>query len=533
MISLSIYLIRSSSVKDMEDAFQSFQSTPAKLSEGVEGKFYAMPSVPDEPIWFSTLKPLLENRQPPLELNSQSAGGVLVLKSNPHAFAVSFGLGWLRIKDDWVIPDFGKKAALNAIAPDKLVELSAEQVFAHRHTSNERAPSATNRKVFGVDFDRDLLGTLEGIPVDSKLLGSSIKGGTSFRLRIELSTLESVLNSVGILYESTAYKKFWPEVDNIVRVEDQSIVDNLEIDLHSEIIKSTWPASLLLMNSGSARNSELNAVNFSIGRLERKKKTSSRSGAPYLFLSAWDSWLKKTGQSRSLATAKNTAVHGLDANYEPLFETSIFNCLAFEMSKLDKSGINIQYILSNGHWYRSEQDFIATVNKKLADLSSRLPGKKLSKWDTILHEGDFNLACSKKDGVILFDAKNVSYGGGHSKFEFCDLMDLDNKTLYFVKIAVNSSHMSHLTEQVRRTVELFFGQDPTFRQKLANVVSKHNPSLDVSWAKSRPRNGDWKLCVVPLGKKLAKLPFFAKCGLYRLAKELEIAGHELVCDENP
>jgi uncharacterized protein (TIGR04141 family) len=247
-------------------------------------------------------------------------------------------------------------------------------------------------------------------------------------------------------------------------------------------------------------------------------------------LGAWEAWLKARKESKGLISAKGTTVHALDANDEELYRTNIYSCLAFEASVAAAGGVGKPHILSQGGWYQTNANFVSDVNAKLQLLSKQLPKKRLTIWNKSDHEGAYNSSNAVGD-IVHFDAKNVSYGGGASRFEFCDLMDPKTQTLYFVKIAANSSHMSHLAEQIRRTAELFFGPDPTFRQKLAAVVSKHHPKLSTAWVNSRPRHGDWHLCLVPLGRPLKDLPFFAKCGVFRLAKELEARGHSLLCDE--
>jgi len=82
-----------------------------------------------------------------------------------------------------------------------------------------------------------------------------------------------------------------------------------------------------------------------------------------------------------------------------------------------------------------------------------------------------------------------------------------------------------LVEQVRRTAELLFSTDGAYRAELAKVFKKYHPTADTNWLKSRPDNGDWKLCMVSLGRSAAKLPFFAKCGLWRVQKGLTERGH--------
>lgn len=527
---VSIYLVRTTQVEELKKTFAGRSGVAIAGPEGVDGSFYALPSDPSEPKWWSEVKALFAPGSDIEEITSQVAGGLMLLNLSSRMFAVSFGTGWLRLTDEWLEPDFGRQVALNAIPHDKLIELKAEQVFARRHVSSERAPVSSNRNAFGLDFDRDLLGVVEGVPENAKHLGSSVCGGTSLRLKIDIRNLFDALEEALTLYGSKNYQKNWPEVDNLVRVKDGALIAILDNLLDSALSGSTSPTSPLLVNSGPRRDDEYLASLFAIGNLPRKPKGGSRSGAPYLMRGAWDSLLKSQGEVAGLASAKSTAVHAMDANGEVLYSTDIYSCLAFEASCTDAAGVVRPYVLSQGTWYQTNSSFANDVIAKLKVLAKKLPSQRLLPWAAPEYEGVYN-SRNVTGNMVHFDAKLVHFGGGQSKFEFCDLMDPTTRTLYFVKIAVNSSHMSHLAEQIRRTAELFFAADPKFRAALAKVVKKHNPTMNTSWVSSRPRHGDWNLCLVPLGKTLQELPFFAKCGVYRLAKELESRGHSFVCDE--
>jgi uncharacterized protein (TIGR04141 family) len=151
----------------------------------------------------------------------------------------------------------------------------------------------------------------------------------------------------------------------------------------------------------------------------------------------------------------------------------------------------------------------------------------LPAWDGKLTEGQYNLRCGQRAGFLHFDAKNILYGGGQSKFEFCDVLHLPTKTLYFAKIPLKSSGVSHLVEQVRRTAELLFSEDGEFRKAVQQCMKKHHKGEDSGWLDSRPRNSDWNLCMVSLGKSPMDLPFFARCSVRRLFLEMRRRGFEV------
>jgi uncharacterized protein (TIGR04141 family) len=102
---------------------------------------------------------------------------------------------------------------------------------------------------------------------------------------------------------------------------------------------------------------------------------------------------------------------------------------------------------------------------------------------------------------------------------------MKSKTLFFAKIPSKSSGMSHLVEQVRRTAELLFSADGAYRKQLTKVFQKYHKGADTDWLNARPRQGDWNICLVSLGKPALKLPFFARCSLVKAYSDLREQGH--------
>ena len=155
-------------------------------------------------------------------------------------------------------------------------------------------------------------------------------------------------------------------------------------------------------------------------------------------------------------------------------------------------------MLSSGTWYEVIPDFIGRVNRYISKVAG--PKAPPPAWNQVETEPEYNERCGEISGFLHFDSANVLFGGAQSKFEFCDFLHLKSKTLYFAKIASSLSGMSHLVEQARRTAELLFSTDGAYREELAKVFKKYHPKADASWLKTRPDNGDWKLCMVSLGR---------------------------------
>jgi uncharacterized protein (TIGR04141 family) len=513
-LGLIIFLLRVGQVSKFEMALLGRPSFP--LAEPLEGSFVPLPSAPSEPQWLGVIRSILQATDSPTLLG-QSPAGLLIVRRGDKTFVVSFGHAWQMLEDEWLERDFGRRVALNSIPRDQLVEIRAEQVFAKWHIANERAPRASSVDEFGVEFDRDLVAAVEGVPSKPLLsiLGKSIRGGTSLRVTVPFGTLGSVLDKTGDLFDSDDYKKMWPEIDNVTLVKDQSLIASLENQLDAEFVTGQAQKRMVMFAPTRRDEGSPSLESYVFGRLSK-----SPGFTPYLTVNSWLSFLQKEQRTPSVAEAKRSPIHLMDEFKEEIKVYTAFSCFGYELALNGQ-----QYVLSSGIWYEVVPSFLSKINKTANAIP--VPKVNLISWNPAESEGDYNLRCASAKGFLFFDAKNVLFGGGQSKFEFCDFLHLKTKTLFFAKIPSKSSGMSHLVEQVRRTSELLFSTDGGYRKELSKVFAKVHPTIDAAWLSSRPRNSEWNLCLVSLGKNASQLPFFARCGLVRVYKDLTERGHSV------
>jgi uncharacterized protein (TIGR04141 family) len=513
-IGLTIHLLKPDKVANFDSVLKKPGQDIRPLAAPLDGEFIPLPSETGEPSWVDAVRSVLQNSGG-LTLESQSPAGLLVVRRGDNTFVLSFGHAWHKLEERWLEPDYGLRIALNAIPRNKLIEIRAEQVFARRHIASERAPRASFVEEFGVEFDRDLLAVLEGIP-SNMALGTHIRGGSSLRLQLPISKLGETLDKATRLFRSTAYKQRWPEVGNVSPVRDSATVDAIEAQLDSELASGQALRRLVLFTPAERRDEQSQlAQAYVFGRMMKKPVYR-----PYLRIESWIDFLKQYGLAQTVSEAKDNRIHLIDEDKMEFNDYSVFECFGYDLICGGRP-----YILSSGTWYEVVPDFLARTNRYVSKIEQ--PPIQLPSWDEVESEGVYNKRCAKSPGFLHFDCANVIFGGGPSRFEFCDFLDQNSNTLFFAKIASKSSGMSHLVEQVRRTAELLFSVDGAYRVELAKVFKKYHPQVDVSWLKSRPDNGDWKLCMVSLGRAASKLPFFAKCSLGRVHKGLTERGHKV------
>jgi uncharacterized protein (TIGR04141 family) len=514
-ISMSIYLLKTTTpIGDVEKLFEDGNASP--LTNGLEGVFVSFPSPSNVPNWFRAVSDHLSSPDA-YNITGQSTAGMILISLGARHFAITFGHAWQYLEIPWLEPEFGRRVALGTIPPDQMIEVNSEQVFAKRHAAKERAPQATSYRTFGVDPERDLVGAVEGKAAD-KEFGTVIRGATSLRVNISINTIMTVLDKALKLFASNAYRRHYPNIDNLVPVVDPAVIVTLDQALDGDLKSGKAKNEAVLFAPSFLRGDATSADAFAFGR-----RAGNLAISPYLTYSFWERHLQRKHQTPTLALAISTPVHMIDAAGDIFENRSVYDCLGYELSSGGK-----QYVLSSGTWYAADLKFLKSVENDIAAIASA--PVVLPLWDQAKTEGEYNHICCKRkgSGLLHFDEKLVHVGGGQSKFEFCDFMDPKKKILFFAKIPSKSSACSHFVEQVNRTIELLFSNDDTFRKKLKKVFAKHYPAVPVGWLDERPRSGDWKICLVALGREKEKLPLFAKCSIAKLSKDLDRAGHPLM-----
>jgi len=319
---LSLYLLRADRVNLFEKAL-----LPANgglpLADGWEGYLLTMQSPRVPPTWEKLLKPLLKNGVA-LSLSGESPGALLVIRFAGKTFVLAFGHAWAKLQDDWLEQSFGRRVALNSIDPGKLVEVNLEQVFAKWHQARERAPRASSVNEFDVEFDRDLVASIEGIS-SRKVFGKKLRGSTNLRLHVPFSQLRKVLDSAGRHFDSDDYKKRWPEIDNIDPVEDEALWVDLEAQLDSELKSGEAQKKLVMFTPTYRHDTEKIVDSYVFGR--RNKTAVTR---PYLMIESWENYLEEKNLEPTVANAKDTPVHLLTGGDEEPRRSNAFQCFGYD-----------------------------------------------------------------------------------------------------------------------------------------------------------------------------------------------------------
>ena len=304
--------------------------------------------MPKMPSWVPAVQGLVASPSS-VVLEAQSPAALLLVRRGARTFVVTFGHAWVRLKSDWLERDFGRRAALNLIKADVQIHHRPSSVT---DVASERAPRGSAVDTFGVEFDRDLVSTVEGISSEP-IFGKVIRGGPSLRVHADLTRLGALLDRAVIKFRSRAYLKQWPDIDNLSFVSDAAIIATLEKNLDADLASGKASKSIVLFTPAQRRGEPLTAASYVVGRFHKNAALT-----PYLTFGSWENHAKKHGLPLTTSTAKATPIHLLDDSGQELDECSAFDCFEYEASLAGKP-----YILSSGIWYDVVPSFLNRINR--------------------------------------------------------------------------------------------------------------------------------------------------------------------------
>lgn len=501
------------SIMLLKDGYQGFDQA-IKADGGIRefpisdvGRLYVKSSIPKPPSWFSFFNKHVNRDE--IGINT-SVGAVLLVEVDKKIFAISFGHGRYILESNSWVDRFGLKVALNSIGKEKIRTIDKVTFDAISRQSKEQASKETDARDFGMDVEQDLLRAVTGIPKHS-FVGKKIYGMDSLSVstNTDIAGLKAYLSRILLLYNDDSYKKDFPWVDNINEVKDNLTIDKLDDLLVANIkngdLDKIWMAVPEII--------EWEKVDGFCYKIHQNSPEHNDIHLPDFLDSLSTS--EKEDLSKEILSKKY--VNCIDTEGYLLKKWKAFNCLYGEMDTDEET-----YVLNNGKWYLVDNDFVNTVNKYY---------EKIPDYDFIFpkycddSEGCYNTRISKElDDFVLMDRGNISYGGGHSQIEFCDLLSR-NKDIIHVKRYGSSSVLSHLFAQGRLSGELF-QMEEEFRKKVQEKLPEEF-TLDNLIVK--PKSDEYQVVFAIISDAPGKLtiPFFSRLNLKNSVRNLRGLGYRV------
>lgn len=503
---LNIYLIKAEL-----NEFDAIVKTDIKSYpiEGV-GTFYCEESKTYLPDWLTAF--FLGALNGAFKIYAASARGILLTRSgqspNERIFAVAFGLGRHLLNDDVIEERFGLKVVLNSVVKGTLRSIDKTTLGSVPKQSREQMSRESEAANFGIDIEQDLINAVTGRSKNTKL-GKTISGRDplSISVKIDVSEIRGFLPLCLTSYESDDYKEDFEWIDQIKDVRDSHTVETLNNwlveRLSSDELDRIWMAPPSVLDWVDVKG-------FRYG----KKKT----GQLQLDLDIKEFLSTLDDEEISLKLLKSRQIFAVSAKTDEANDSwHAFDCIYAEASIE-----NDIFVLNNRKWYKIASSF----TKKVLDDFANLPESTISLPNySETNEGAYNDALPALVAhSFCMDRKMISYGGGHSTIEFCDLLTVD-KRLVHVKRYGGAAQFSHLFNQGVVSGELFVGETG-FRERLNAILPDEFKLADTS---IRPNASDYEIVFAIISKSNNPLdiPFFSKVGLRNARRRLEAYGYRV------
>lgn len=472
------------------------------------GVLYTSPSSPQPPKWASFFKGHLSSSR---KLLNSSSAGVLIVERGNRTFALTFGRGKFLLKQGCWDEGFGLRTTLNCIDAKKLKSIdhkTFETVTRHSRTQTSREGT---KEDFGLDVESDLVRAVTGEPTDIKF-GRRLTGMDALVAvaNIELNELPGLLDVYSEQYDSQAYKADFGWIDNIAEVRDLAQRTKLDERLATRLQEGNL-SRLWLSVPDIVDWSTIGGFKY----LASDKQIWSDLHAREFLDSVRDA------SSLTPSFLKTRRILVLDSNKEVVLdEWQVYKCIYCE----EEDGADT-FLLSTGKWYRIEKNFVTEVNKAIHELlSTRTPLPPYLSTDA--NEEAYNRRVARgSDGTLaLMDQNFIHHGGGHSKFELCDLYSTEREMIAVKRYGGSSAPLSHLCQQALVVAQMWKG-DAEFRKKANHALPKSHRMANSSKV---PDASLFPIVFAIVSKSLQpideSLPFFSRLTIRNVAKQLRLLG---------
>lgn len=423
-------------------------------------------------------------------------------------FALTFGYGRNMINDEVIEEAFGLKVVLNSILVRGIRRLNKTNIGGNLKTSNEQLPLDSNVDEFDFDIDRDLISNITGRSNDDGFVKGMITGGEAFSCTVDfnIKNVETLLTEVYARYVSEVYKEAFSWVDYIRKVKNPTLIRSLDeqiIQLVNSESPEVWMAVPEVLTWEEIAGFKYNGADLFDDISIRDVVDSLRS--PLI----------------DIDQLKKKKIQVISAETESVKKSwSAYKCLYGELTY-----DGYQYCLNNGKWFCVNQDFVEQVNNEynnmqICDIS--FPAR--TKEHKSENEYSQAFVSANPNHYILMDAKTISYGGGRSKFELCDILS-DKHVYIHIKPYTGSSTLSHLFNQAVNSAELVLS-DQHFREAANDKIREITENTD--FLLNEDNNPRVVFAIITNDNRdLPQIPFFSKMTLRYAVRRLKTFGCEV------
>lgn len=464
------------------------------------------------------------------ELYQASKGALVFLTVGERTFAISFGHVYHHLNDYSYEYDFGLRVTLNSLDP---AELKSADMVSPGTARRKRTQVAISTDLTFLDFDgnSEIIRSLTGkVKEEYKEIFKNATGSTSLKvgMKAQPSQLPEICGSLLELYNSTAYRETFPNIQNISPVKDPEKIDRLNQRLLQAFTEKNEELVLAIPEIVDYQDDKTCCF------FRAEGKTSEIF--PDITIEALWSFL---GDHHivppSADTLRQYQLVLCDVEGSPGRAYTVMRSLVYETTGADDGAI---FHMTDGNWYRAEPAFVermtAYINGKCRPC--HLPPynhDKTLKGKQVYSEEAYNAAIEDWDkNYLCLDQTDISPSGS-SQVEPCDIYSVSDlgsaaatADLYHIKISTRSAHLSHLFNQGLNAIELLKQEDECLT-KMKNLVGGKVPAADRDNFQAPIDNKRFSVVFGIISHKSANaqaqnLPLFSRLSLMRTMQILDL-----------
>jgi uncharacterized protein (TIGR04141 family) len=458
-------------------------------------------------------------------LNNSTAYGLVFVQASNRWFALSFGMGHVKLDPDAFEQDFGLRVVLNTVDPDKL--RSADIRTPDENTTSRRTQTArrSDQTAFSIDIERDIVRGLAGEPKDASF-AKRVAGSDALSLNkeMEVADIPSICADALAAFNKTDYKANFAWIDQIKHVRDKTLIEQLDLALAAALqtaLTTAIPDTLhlaypVIYDPEKARHIRYKGFNSSTVHTD-------------LEIGGYVADLKDKGFTAfpvdHLAGHKVAEVN--DEGKDDGQSWRLKECLVYETEIAGE-----KYVLSADRWYRIDKTLATEVATFFASVTAHtMPPAEANDNEEIYNKR----IAGGGHGLLCLDRKVVKPTGVSYAIEACDFLS-NGRALIHVKDQTSSSRLSHLFNQGTVSARVL-KVDGGFRDVLRATIIAEQTTWGVTGfdglvtdAASPFKEADYLIVYAVLcsgsGAGSKRLPFFSLVTFRQAAKELQALGYK-------
>ncbi|MDG1154355.1 MAG: TIGR04141 family sporadically distributed protein [Alphaproteobacteria bacterium] len=438
-------------------------------------------------------------------------------ENESRTFVFCFGHIRYVLKDEAIEYNFGLKVALNSLDNNKIRDLNSRDNISNNKQITQGSNLSTIEKL-NFDSDSHWLKSISGYTKDEyKEDFKAVTGRDSLSLSLkkEPKELVDICKKFYKRFISEDYKKYYPDIDNVMLIKCPIIIEKLNNQLLVKLKEESEDIYLAVPE----------IIDYSVEYFK-----INRSEYDDISLSCYIEAIGKSIDSINIEKLKKDKIRVFDEE-SCKNSFSVYKCL-FGDVKLENNkdesennkDENKTYHLYNGNWYEIETDHIKKMKIQIDKLFEK-PHKRLINFNH-KNENEYNkYVANKSSNFLCLDCKNISPDKKSTQIEPCDLYNEESEkgVLYHVKIGIGSSKLSHLFNQginsivtLKQNDSSIKKMDELIKSKYGSIKSKIDENkILIYYVIVTPKDPE---------NKSENLPYFSKLSLYHTLNDMKLYG---------